>query len=148
MDALPIGITPIKITELFGGACWLYRFDNGYGASVALHGMSYGHEDAQFELLLTKFTFPHGSSWGQPDVAMIESISQSEPGGDDHGLWGWLTIEDVARILGVITLRYNGHSTGIAYPMVNGQERTSRLGRQIPVSGVSSSQVIGTVTAD
>jgi hypothetical protein len=102
MDALPIGITPIKITELFGGACWLYRFDNGYGASVALHGMSYGHEDAQFELLLTKFTFPHGSSWGQPDVAMIESISQSEPGGDDHGLWGWLTIEDVARILGAV----------------------------------------------
>jgi hypothetical protein len=102
MEALPIGIEPIKIKEIDGGYGWQYTFDNGYGASVILTEHSYGHEDGLYELLLTKALVKGEPAWRTPDVAFIESITESEPGGDDTGLYGWLTLEDVARILGVI----------------------------------------------
>lgn len=92
---------PIKVSQLLGGYCWLYKFDNGYGASVVLHSGSYGREDGLYELLLAKF-MGNGIDWDHPDVAFIENITESEPGGDDHGLYGWLDSTEVTRILGAI----------------------------------------------
>lgn len=102
MEALPIGIEPIKMRAILGGGSWLYQFDNGYGASVVLHEGSYGHEEGLFELLLTQALVKGKPAWKTPDAAFVESITASEPGGDSDGLYGWLTLEDVARILGVI----------------------------------------------
>jgi hypothetical protein len=33
----------------------MYRFDNGYGASVIRHDMSYGHESGLWELAVLRF---------------------------------------------------------------------------------------------
>jgi hypothetical protein len=92
---------PISVKPWMGGYCWLYKFDNGYGASVVLHSGSYGHEDGQYELLLAKFDGDE-ISWRRPDVAFVENMEASEPGGDSSGLYGWLDSIDVTRILGAI----------------------------------------------
>lgn len=102
MEKLPIGIDPLKINPLNGGWNWSYQFDNGYGASVVLHNGSYGREEGLFELLLTQAIVKGRPEWKTPDAAFISSINESEPGGDGHGLWGWLTLDDVARILGAV----------------------------------------------
>lgn len=39
-----------KERELHGGVQRLYRFDNGYGASVIQHRGSFGHEQGLWEL--------------------------------------------------------------------------------------------------
>ena len=92
---------PVKVQQVLDGFGWLYRFDNGYGASVVLHEYSYGHEESRYELLLGKFTGT-GVDWKSPDAAFINSMDYSEPGGDGWGLYGWLDSIEVTRILGAI----------------------------------------------
>ena len=108
VEALAIGIEPLKVTPMHGGFQWLYRFDNGYGASVVLHSGSYGHDDGLYELLLAKY-IGSGSEWTDPEVGVIENMRVTEPEIDSHGLAGWLTLDDVARILGSI----RGYRSGI-----------------------------------
>lgn len=98
---IPIGIEPIKSGPLQGGGSWLYRFDNNHGASVICHQYSYGGTEGLYELLVARFDGP-SPTWTHPTAGMIESIMESVPELDDHGLAGWLTDIDVARILGVI----------------------------------------------
>lgn len=43
-------MTPIKTHQCFDGVQELYRFDNGYGASVVRHMHSYGGPDGFWEL--------------------------------------------------------------------------------------------------
>ena len=50
--------TPQLIRELNGGTQQLYRFDNGYGASVVRHEFSYGSESGLWELAVLKFIGP------------------------------------------------------------------------------------------
>lgn len=37
------------------GAQYIFKFDNGYGASVVKHDFSYGHESGLWELAVIKF---------------------------------------------------------------------------------------------
>ena len=51
-------IKPILVKPLHDGIQALYRFDNGYGASVVRHPHSYGHSAHLAELAVLKFSGP------------------------------------------------------------------------------------------
>lgn len=42
--------TPVSVTPLYGGVQKIYRFANGYGASVVRHAYSYGGRSGSWEL--------------------------------------------------------------------------------------------------
>ena len=46
---------PIEANAMHGGGQLLFRFDNGYGASVIRHNFSYGGREGLFELAVIKF---------------------------------------------------------------------------------------------
>lgn len=50
--------TPIKKRQLNGGTQKIYRFPNGYGASVVRHEFSYGSHRGLSELAVIKFDGP------------------------------------------------------------------------------------------
>lgn len=52
-------IEPMKVTELNGGFQRIYRFDNGYGASVVCHKFSYGLELAVIKFTGERFTITY-----------------------------------------------------------------------------------------
>jgi hypothetical protein len=78
-----------------GGTQKLYRFDNGYGASVVrfnFHGAhSYGGEQGLWELAVTRFHGPGAGDW---------EITSESPLGDD--VFGWLSDDDVEAKLAEI----------------------------------------------
>lgn len=39
-----------KVEDLLGGVHYIFKFSNGYGASVVKHPFSYGHENDLWEL--------------------------------------------------------------------------------------------------
>ena len=47
--------TPITEREINGGTQKVYRFDNGFGASVVQHSFSYGGDCGQWELAVITF---------------------------------------------------------------------------------------------
>lgn len=47
--------TPIIEREINGGTQKIYKFDNGYGASVVQHRFSYTDNDNEWELAVIKF---------------------------------------------------------------------------------------------
>ena len=78
-----------KITQpKNGGTQTIYRFDNGYGASIVNHQFSYGTEMA-----VVKF---HGSSIEDFDLCYDTPITNDELGD--------LTNEDIQRYLTLIEL--------------------------------------------
>lgn len=66
----------------------LYRFENGYGASVVIGKMSYGGDRGFFELAVIKFD---DAVCGGYDLDYITPIT------DD--VEGWLTQKDVDKLL-------------------------------------------------
>lgn len=48
-------MNPFLSTELEGGEQIIYKFDNGYGASVVRHRYSYGGDNGLWELAVIKF---------------------------------------------------------------------------------------------
>ena len=74
-----------------GGIQKIYKFDNGYGASVIRHEFSYGHEDGLWELAVLHFS--DDDDW---------NIDYSTPITDD--VLGYLSDEDVERTLKEIRL--------------------------------------------
>lgn len=76
--------TPYDERPLLGGVQKLYRFDNGYGASVVRHDGSYGHTEGLWELAVTH----------EDELCYETSIT------DD--VLGWLTDEQVEETLSEI----------------------------------------------
>lgn len=85
-------IRPISTRVLNGGIQRIFRFPNGYGASVIRHSFSYGHEDGLWELAVTVITGPQPSDFG---------LCYSTPITND--VLGHLTPEEVADRLKEIT---------------------------------------------
>lgn len=73
--------TPYQTNTIFdGGVQKLYRFDNGFGASVVRHKFSYGAEEGKWELAVIKFD---GDNWDltyETEVAddVVGYLSESE----------------------------------------------------------------------
>lgn len=78
----------IKNEGLGGGIQYLFKFENGYGASVIKHLGSYGHDSDLWELAVLSFD---GDDW---DITYSTSIT------DD--VEGCLTDEQVRDLLGRI----------------------------------------------
>lgn len=55
MNALAVAHEPFRVRELNGGVQALFRFPNGFGASVVQSIGSYGHEDGLWELAVLKW---------------------------------------------------------------------------------------------
>lgn len=74
---------------------WLYRFQNGYGASVIRGAGSYGGPEGLFEVAVIRYT---GS--GAEDFDVLPSLPHapwlSDLAGDVHG---WCSEEDVAALI-------------------------------------------------
>jgi hypothetical protein len=66
----------------------VYKFPNGYGASVVQGPYSYGGENGLWELAITKFTSDDGSTW---EICYKTPIS--------NGVVGWLSEEGVRLFL-------------------------------------------------
>jgi len=79
---------PYLERELNGGVQKLYRFDNGYGASVVRHEFSYGHERGLWELAVIDFSVEDDDNW---------VIDYTTPITND--VLGYLSDEDVNRNL-------------------------------------------------
>lgn len=55
MNALAVSHEPVEIRELNGGIQAVFRFPNGFGASVVQSPMSYGGPDGLWELAVLKW---------------------------------------------------------------------------------------------
>jgi hypothetical protein len=77
--------TIYKQQPLLGGQQKLYRFDNGYGASVIQHGTSYGNESGLWELAVVK--------WNADKYNLNYDTSIT------NDVIGHLTLDDVEEIL-------------------------------------------------
>lgn len=55
-----MSFTPNTERPLNGGVQKIYRFENGFGASVVQHEFSYGGDAGQWEVAVIKF---NGDSW-------------------------------------------------------------------------------------
>ena len=78
--------TPAEIKPLHNGKQFIFKFDNGYGASVVTHSMSYGGDD-EFELAVIISTDNEGG-W---------TLCYDTPITDD--VIGHLTWQDAEEIL-------------------------------------------------
>jgi len=79
---------PYLERELNGGVQKLYKFDNGYGASVVRHEFSYGHERRLWELVVTNFNVKDDGNWVfDYDTPITNNVL------------GYLSDEDVNRTL-------------------------------------------------
>lgn len=67
------------------GVQYLFKFENGYGASVIKHHGSYGHNEDLWELAVIKFEDDN------------YYLNYDTPVTDD--VLGWLTDEDVGKLL-------------------------------------------------
>ena len=62
----------IDKSYLFGGVKYVFRFDNGYGASVIKHAYSYGYEKDLWELAVLEFD--HGESYICYDTEITDDV--------------------------------------------------------------------------
>jgi hypothetical protein len=77
--------TVYKQKPLLGGLQKLYRFDNGYGASVIQHGTSYGNESGLWELAVVTWNVDKYNLNYDTDIT--------------NDVIGHLTLDDVEEIL-------------------------------------------------
>ena len=78
----------VREREVNGGVQHVFRFDNGYGASVVRHNFSYGGDNGLWELAVTEY---EGDDW---------SLTYKTPITQD--VEGYLTHSDVMSLLNKI----------------------------------------------
>lgn len=76
----------IKEIEKFYGIQKIYKFDNGYGASVVKNDLSYGGDEGLFELAVIKF-----NKKNKIKICYDTHIT--------NDVIGWLTLENVDELL-------------------------------------------------
>lgn len=82
----------VETNCIMNGAQYIFRFPNGFGASVVKHDFSYGHEDDLWDLAVIKF---------DPEDADTEwELWYDAP--IREGVEGYLTDEMVRDLLGKI----------------------------------------------
>ena len=80
---------PSEVNHNYNGIQKIYKFSNGYGASVIKHDFSHGHSDGLWELAVIMKTDEHFTEW---------TIDYDHP--ESHGdVRGWLTDRMVEDIL-------------------------------------------------
>jgi hypothetical protein len=79
---------PYKTELVRGGTQKVYRFKNGFGASVVSHNFSYGGKEGKWELAVIKFKME-----GFEDF----KLTYSTPITDD--VIGWLELNEVDNLL-------------------------------------------------
>jgi hypothetical protein len=79
--------------SIHGGGQIIFRFPNGYGASVVQHSFSYGHESGLFELAVIKFRSNHKDPHGFT-ITYETSITE--------GVLGYLSKADIFSTLAKI----------------------------------------------
>ncbi|HEJ2443633.1 hypothetical protein [Burkholderia multivorans] len=79
-----MSFTPYLERPLNGGTQKLYRFENGFGASVVQHAYSYGRDAGQWELAVIRFD---GDEW---DLEYGTEITD-----DVIGRLDWDEVEDL-----------------------------------------------------
>lgn len=77
-------LTSAEYHDMMDGGQGVFKFANGYGASVVRHSFSYGHEEGKFELAVLKG----------------DSLCYDTPVTSD--VIGWLSVDDVREILAQI----------------------------------------------
>lgn len=82
----------VETNCVMNGAQYIFRFPNGYGASVVKHDFSYGHEDDLWELAVTKYE--NSSADAEWDLCYDTPITAD--------VEGFLTDEMVRDLLGKI----------------------------------------------
>jgi hypothetical protein len=98
---LPLGIEPYKINDnrvglngsTYGNKQWIYRFANGFGASVVQGPYSYGGDQGLYEIAVIKFECPSGV-WAGDDTW---DLTYQTPITSD--VLGYLAIDEVASTL-------------------------------------------------
>jgi hypothetical protein len=94
---LPIEVVPYKTDDKsipgYTHHQWIYRFPNGFGASVVQGNHTYGGGEGFYELAVIQFDCPSGV-WSGDDQW---GLTYETPVTDD--VLGWLSIEDVAATL-------------------------------------------------
>jgi hypothetical protein len=83
----------VRIIEAIQGVQKLYRFPNGYGASVVKGAHSYGGEDNLWELAVLTFTDKDGNTLGDYDFEMCYTTGITED------VLGHLSDEEVEEYL-------------------------------------------------
>ena len=85
---------PFKYAELEqnpikGGVQYIFKFDNGYGASVVCHRFSYGGSEGKWEIAAVRF---ENGDW---DIDYDTSVSAN--------VIGWLDVDGVNDLLDQIS---------------------------------------------
>lgn len=83
-----------KPNEQLGGAHYIFKFPNGYGASVIKHIGSYGFSEDLWELAAIKFETDLSEAMHKPDDWRITHIAEL-----DLDIEGYLTDERVRELL-------------------------------------------------
>lgn len=86
LPALPLEVTPSETKYGNNGMQYVFKFDNGYGASIVQNPYSYGGREGKYELAVLDF---HASEEGK--------LTYDTPITND--VIGWLDIEDIAALL-------------------------------------------------
>ena len=79
---------PVIERSVGGGTQKLYRFENGYGASVIKHEFSYGGQAGLWELVVLKYNGEGIDDW---DITYETEIT--------NDIIGWLSLEAVEDLL-------------------------------------------------